>query len=831
MARCGARWLLALIVTLFAAGQAGAQLAPGAMFGAGSDPRDSSGASPGSTAPLLIPGTRTPAITNRLTRQPAPGALYPGSEAAREAARQFPSPAETQAEEKSEFQDFITVSTGTVLPLFGFNLFRDVPSTFSPVDDVPVTPDYVIGPGDELYIRGWGQIDIDYRTTVDRNGTISIPRVGVINVGGIKYSDLTAYVKTSVARVFRNFELTVSMGQLRSIQIFVVGQARRPGAYTVSSLSTLVNAAFAAGGPSKRGSMRAIQLKRGGKLVTELDLYELLVYGDKSKDAQLLPGDVIYFSPAGPLVALAGSVKTPAIYELKGDTTLAKLIEWSGGLATTAQLATATLERIEARRTRMVEKISLDDAGLAKPLKDGDLATVFPISPKFENAITLRGNVAVPLRYPFTPGMRIRDLIPEREALITRDYYLKKNLAIRPELDDEPRIPGASPDEARLRDEPPRREAFSGAPREDDARAREARRDGQSRDEPPRAAGEAADASRRREGRGEGQHPRTEVKNLMREINWQYAVIERLNYADLTTQLLPFNLGKAVLEGDVENNLALQPGDIVTVFSKDDIRVPVDKRTKFVHVEGEFVNAGVYQVPPDDTLVKLIRRIGGLSPNAYLFGAEFTRESTREEQRKNYEQTLNRLEREAELAAGERARNVVSAEDAASLSAQAASQKAVIARLRQVKPVGRIVLELPEDPKVDDLPDIAFEDGDRIYVPPQPLTVSVYGSVFTEASFLYRKDKGAADYLGQAGGPTSRADKSQMFVLRANGAVVGSQRGLFGAGLAIGRVMPGDTIVVPEDYDRTTFVKSLKDWTQILYQFGLGMAAIKVLRQ
>ena len=726
-----------------------------------------------STTPGLTPQFQgqplaPPTITNQ--RSPVPGVNgVPGREPATDLRRDGlkpeakPRPEFPETVETNEFQDFVAVSTGKLLPIFGHELFRGVPSTFAPVDDVPVTPDYLVGPGDELYIRAWGQIDIDYRATVDRNGTIAIPRVGVINVAGIKYQDLSAFVKTAVSRVFRNFELTVTMGRLRSIQVFVVGQARRPGSYTVSSLATLVNAVFAAGGPSARGSMRSIQLKRGNQIVADMDLYDLLVYGDKSKDAALLPGDVIYFAPIGSLVALSGSVNTPAIFELKAQTPLKNLIEWAGGLTSTAQTQLATIERIEERRTRVVARASLDAAGLAKTVKDGDLVTVFPISPRFENAVTLRGKVAMPLRYPFHEGMRIRDLIPERDALITPDYYLRKNLALRVEVKDEGRL-------------------------------------------------------------------RTEVRNLLDEINWDYAVVERLNREDLTPLLLPFNLGKAILEKDDENNLALQSGDIVTVFSKDDMSVPIAKRTRLVRLEGEFLHSGVYQALPGETIPQIIKRAGGLTQNAYLFGSEFTRESTRLLQEKNYETTLNRLEREAELAAAERARSVVAPEDAQALAAQAAAQKGVIARLRQVKPTGRIVLELPESPKLEDLPNLVLEDGDRVYVPPQPAMVSVYGSVFTEASFLYKPERTVSEYLDNAGGPTNRADKGQIFVLRADGSVAATERSWFGYRLSVSRVMPGDTIVVPEDYDRTSFVKNLKDWTQILYQFGLGVAALEVLR-
>ena len=308
------------------------------------------------------------------------------------------------AAQRHEFQDFVAQSLGRYLPLFGFNLFAGVPSTFAPGDSIPVTPDYVVGPGDEILIRAWGQVDIDYRAVVDRNGLINIPRVGNVNVAGIRYQELSGYLRTAIGRIFRNFQLNVTLGQLRSIQIFVVGHARRPGSYTVSSLSTLVNAVFASGGPSPKGSMRRIQLKRADRTVTEFDLYDLLLKGDKSKDAQLLPGDVIYIPPVGSLAAASGSVNEPAIYELKGSTTLNDFIQLSGGLSTTAEGRRVTLERIKDRKTRTVEEFTLDDTGLAREMKDGDLVRVYALSPRFENAVTLRGTVANPGRYPWREG-------------------------------------------------------------------------------------------------------------------------------------------------------------------------------------------------------------------------------------------------------------------------------------------------------------------------------------------------------------------------------------------------------------------------------------------
>jgi len=618
-------------LALLSAAQAHAQTTlPGGLGGY------SAPGSQGTPIPMQVP--TIPVITN-LPAPTAPAGQRPGqAPALLVPAQPFAAPpaAEQRPEEKNEFQDFIAASTGRPLPIFGQSLFRDVPSTFAPVENIPVTPDYVIGPGDELYIRAWGQIDVDYRTTVDRSGTISIPRVGVINVGGIKYQDIGAYIKNAVARVFRGFELTVTMGQLRSVQIFVVGQARRPGSYTVSSLSTLVNAVFAAGGPSNRGSMRSIQLKRGAKTVADLDLYELLVYGDKSKDVPLLPGDVIYFAPIGPLAAVAGSVNAPAIYELKGATTLEKLIEWSGGLATTAQTRTATLERIDARHARVVDKFSLDRTALARPLQDGDLVTVLQVTPRFENAVTLRGNVAVPLRHPYTEGMRVRDLIPEKEALITYDYYRRQNRTIQAEF------------------------------------LEQALRSGEDV-----AIGTT-------EKRGARVARRVSPEKLYAEINWDYAVIERLNEADFSTSLIPFNLGKAILEGDPAHNLALRPRDVVTIFSREDIAVPVERQTKLVRLEGEFNFSGVYQAQSGETLRQLIARAGGLSPGAYLFGTEFTRESVRVQQQKSYQDTLNRIERDLQAQAAERARSTLTPEEAETLKVAVASQQSTIARLRDL---------------------------------------------------------------------------------------------------------------------------------------------------
>jgi protein involved in polysaccharide export with SLBB domain len=819
---------------------------------------------PGAAAP---PASVNPdQFTTIIREQPALPQPAPGSEAAKRRVQELElrklhqdlDRLEAGEQRRNEFQNFLLQATGREIPLFGTNLFRNTPSTFAPVDNIPVTPDYVIGPGDEIIITGWGQINVRVRTTVDRNGAITIPRVGSINVAGLRYQELTPHLQTAFGRIYRNFDLTATLGQLRSIQVFVVGQARRPGTYTVSSLSTLVSAVFAAGGPSSTGSMRSIQLKRDNRVVADFDLYDLLISGDKTRDARLMPGDIIQFNPVGALVAINGAVNTPAIYELKQSAPLFDVLRWAGGLATTAQGQKVTIERTQDRRSLSVEETALDVGGLSKPLRDGDIVTVYSLSPRFENAITLRGNVAQPGRFPWREGIRIKDLIPEKEALLSREYLLRRmqvvgldgrvadilrqqsvtgtrltidDLAQRrkpldeldPTIGDTIRRMQTEAEAARFLN--PNRPHPQGlqVPREDAARVTDPARADAARQE-ARVETARMEAARVESGRLVSQ-----IRPPSNEVNWDYAVIERINTADLSTTLVPFNLAKA-LDGDPQHNLVLQRGDIVTIFSKDDLQVPVSRKARYVRLEGELNHAGVYELRPGETLRQLVVRAGGLTQNAYLFGSIFTRESTRQDQQKNIDEALNRLERDVLRFNIHRAQNVMSSEESLTLEQQARSAQHLINRLRQIKATGRVVLELPENAEMKNLPDIALEDGDRLIVPSRPSMVSVFGSVYAENSFIYRPEKQVSDYLVQAGGPTKSADRSSAYVLRADGSVLSRrQSGVFSS-FDTARLAPGDSIVMPEELDKTTVMRNLKDIAQIFYQFGLGVAAIKVLR-
>ncbi|WP_434782207.1 SLBB domain-containing protein [Ferrovum myxofaciens] len=662
----------------------------------------------------------------------------------------------------TEFQKFVQAITGKILPMYGYSMFDQAPSTFAPVERIPVSSDYVIGPGDEVDVKVWGQIDADLKLEVDRLGQIYIPKVGSVNVAGIKYQDLQPAIKTAIGHDYRNFDLQVNLGQLRSIQIFVVGQARRPGSYTVSSLSTLVNALFASGGPSATGSLRDIEVKRGAEVVTTFDMYDFLLKGDKTRDIKLQPGDVIYIAPIGPVTAIYGSVNNPAIYELKGDSDLSGLIAMAGGLTTTAAGQKVELERIKNRTDREVQVANLDKSGMALPLRDGDLVKVFAISPKIENAVTLRGNVATPYRYNWHQGLRVTDLIPDKDALVTPNYWLKRSQI---------------------------------------------------------TAGQVVNL--------------TDIGTQQAQINWDYAVIQRFDPTTLDSTLIPFNLGRAVLDHDPSQNLELQPGDVITVFSINEVKVPVKRQVRLITLEGEVMHPGVYQAEPGETLRQLVNRVGGLTPNAYLFGAEFDRESTRILQQQRLIQTIDRLERDLSKSAAASIQGAMDKTTADTLQQQAQSQKAELEKMRQAKPTGRIVLELtPQSNKLEDIPDIALENGDRLVIPTVTTSVGVMGEVYNENNaYLYQDNRTISDYLSQAGGPTRDADPSRTFMLRANGSVVSSQsnRGLFARSFDHINPAPGDTIVVPEKVDNTPVVKSLIDWSTILFNMGVSLVTLKFM--
>jgi protein involved in polysaccharide export with SLBB domain len=771
---------------------------------------------------------------------------------------------------ETEFEQMVADSVGRPLPLFGQSLFVQAPSTFSPVDWMQVPSDYIIGPGDELQIKIWGQVEASLRVVVDRSGQVYIPQVGQISVAGIHYGDLEAHLKREISKVFRNFNVTANIGRLRSIQVVVVGNARYPGTYTISSLSTLVNAIFASGGPAPQGSLRHIQVRRDGATITDFDFYDLLIKGDKSKDVRLLPGDVLYIPHVGPLVAISGSVNTPAIYEMKDDSTLNDLIEVAGDMSTVADTGKITIDRFVNHTARKTLEFPYDAQSRTELLKDGDIVRVFSIVPRFDDTVTLRGNVANPGRYPWKPGMRVRDLIPDAQALLTRRYWRNRaaivsgratEYPVRTERTQNPRSgPNSPPANGATTNSTGANgttnnggsPTISGAPGvtgetispEDlpDTRGSSDLADTLTVQNEHNPSGNGSPASANQPGGQQGSqvsanntNPNTvrdvaeDVRRYAPEINWDYAIIQRVNPLDLSSKLIWMSPRKAIIERDEASNLELQPGDIVTIFSQQDISVPQFDRSQYVIVEGEVMRPGVYKLETNETVRSVLQRAGGLTPDAYVYGAQLTRESARVDQQKS----LDELARAMEVQIRQSAVSVAASTNPGDLPQMLAAQEAIIGQLHSTRASGRVALPVkPKDKSVDDFPDMVMEDSDRLSIPHTPSTVSVVGDVYNPGSFIFEAHNTAGSYLDIAGKGKPQSDLRHAFVLRANGVVVAANdvNGLFtGNKFDRIRLYPGDQIVVPYKLPTGAFVRGLRDWTQITSQLAITGAALAII--
>jgi protein involved in polysaccharide export with SLBB domain len=505
----------------------------------------------------------------------------------------------------------------------------------------PLVPaDYIVGPGDEVLVTLWGSVDADLRLIVDRAGRISIPRVGAIQVSGLKHEELADVVARRVGQVFRNFQSSVSLGQLRGIRVFVTGFVLKPGAYTVNSLSTVVAALLKAGGPSASGSFRDIEVRRGPEVLGRFDLYDLLLRGDRTSDRVLQAGDVVHVGPVGVQVGFIGSVNRPAILELRPGETVGDALRMVGGFSAVADRTRLAVERLQDRNSGRVAQLDL--------------------------------------------------------------------------------------------------------PRDDRS--------------------------------------------------------------------------------------TLGHGDVLRAFSAVAAALPSLRQNKRVKVEGEVARPAEYVLPEGSSVRDAIRAAGGYMPAAYIFAAELMRESVQRTQQENYDRALRDLETDLARTAG--TQRVAGSEEAGSQAARTAANDRLIARLRALRPSGRIVLDMPID--ATELPDLALEDGDRIFIPARPNTVGVFGSVYNAATYLHQPGRRLDDYLRLAGGPTKGADDASVFVVRANGHVISEHQDAswFRRGNAVSQLAaePGDTIFVPEEMDKTTFLQRAKDWTQVLYQLGIGLAAFQVFR-
>ncbi len=748
----------------------------------------------------------------------------------------------------NEFQKYVLEVTGKALPLYGADFFENSRYAMQ-LQQSPVGDDYVLGAGDQLLIRVWGSTSGETQATIDRSGEIAIPKLGTLRLAGVKASQAQAAVKALFNKFYKDIEVSVSLGKLRKLTVFVVGQSRYPGSYQLSSQATLTTGLFASGGPSASGSIRRVQLKRNGALVSELDLYAFLGKGDKAADVRLQDGDVIYYPQAAGHMAFVGKVNAPAVFEIKSaQDTVADFLNLAGGLPVVADPRRASIERLTPGKDqpRRVEELSLDEAGLKKQIQNGDVVSVGQIVPEMANAVTLRGNVAQTSRTAFRPGMRVSDVISQKTLLISPESVRKQNEVLFDAFEQER--------SARFRGRVPLDLALERMSELQDMAQDKLQDKSQDKLQDKSAQNlfaimDSVPANKLKSSDGPDKLEKSpfiseetlvdKIGGLIEEVNLDYAVIERINRSDLKVSVIPFNLGRVLANPKDEENFELQAGDVITVLSVKDIRVPISRRQVFVKIEGEVNRPGVYQVASGEGLAQLIQKAGGMTQDAYLFGAGFYREEVRKNQQENLTKLLRRIESESSGALAQAAQSVGASSDPGVVQAKIAAlqqaQRQSIERTRSLKPEGRISLGLPADGLLTlaNLPAIRLSQGDKFHVPTRPDFVYIFGSVNTESALIFKEGLTVADYI-QLAGSGMGADKNGVILMRADGSAVTNQS-LWRNEVLSTKVMPGDTIVMPEKLDResgwSVLVRNTKDFTQILYQLGLGAAAIKTLRQ
>jgi protein involved in polysaccharide export with SLBB domain len=738
------------------------------------------------------------------------------------------------------FADFLVRTT--LLPVdpvgaqglkpFGHELFEEAPDTFAPANDIPVPPEYVVGPGDTFEIQFTGGLKGRYSLVVRRDGRVNLPEIGPVAVGGLRFDAARAAIEERVSQQLIGTQASVQLGELRFIQVFVVGDATQPGSYTVSGLSTLTNALFVSGGVKKIGSLREIELKRAGRTVTKFDLYDLLLRGNTQADLRLLSGDVIFIPPVGPVVGVDGEVRRPALYELRSERTVADIVKLAGGVTAQAQGSLATIERFGDDGRRIVIDVDLASGG-ATALQDGDILRVPTIRPTLEDAVVVQGHVHRPGEFGYRAGLRVSDVLPTLEEL--KPMADQRYVLIRREVPPTRRLEFVSVDLVAALANKGGAADVALAPRDqiyvfDLETGRDRLLQPLLRELRLQATHAAPTNEVSVGGRvnAPGQYPLEPGMRVSDLIRAGGSLNEAAygGMAELTrngvetgevrqTELIEIDLAKA-MAGDPADDIELRPFDQLIVKE-----LPLWGAQEYVEVQGEVRFPGRYPIQRGETLQSVVQRAGGMTDLSFAPGAVFTRETLKERERRQIEELTKRMQMDLAQV------SLMTAQEARGDAAQAlAVGQQLLANLRDAEPVGRLVIDLHESmaSAPGSSKDIVLKDGDRLLVPRTTQEVTVIGEVQSPTSHLFAENLSSADYIALSGGTTQRADKGRIYVVRANGSVISGSNSWFGAGGA--DIEPGDTVVVPLDAER---MRALPLWTAvttIIYNLAVAVAAV-----
>jgi protein involved in polysaccharide export with SLBB domain len=785
-----------------------------------------------SARPGQLPSTQT------TVKSELPAQLPPASQPAQVLTTAPRQPEEISAAERRAWTRMMFVKQ------FGYSFFYQPPASFLPVQAVPVGPDYVIGPGDSIRIILWGSVQGEYNLTVDRNGQVEIPKVGVVHVSSMTFKQLRQVLDQEFSRQYKNFQMNVTLDNLRTMQVYVVGQARFPGSYAVSSLSTLVSALFAAGGPSKSGSLRDIQVRRRGKVVVHFDMYDFLLRGDKRRDIRLQSEDVIFIPPIGPLVAIGtpltdkeigAALKTIARLQLQnGDPqqgysqgVRAPEVTWRKkedlrimGSQSEKYSGQGWMEREIVEKEAAFEKrygISLTEAvtklAISKGLELGGPVKVQGIY-ELKNEKTLSQLLALAGGLGDTAFKgRVQVLrVKGRHSMVLLDEDLGKVLSrhqsfslVDGDLVEIFGVPGLVEDKV----------VIAGAVKN---------------------PGEFGFQNNMR------------VKDLvgyaggiLQQADKSQAEITRVTITPQgpeTTRIYIRLFG--ALNNLPRDNVLLKPNDYLFIRTVPDWDI-----YKTVEIAGEVKSPGTYAIKKGESLSSVLTRAGGFTDNAYLLGGVLIRESTRVLQKRQLRAAIDRLEARVLASAGEKVAIGMDAEDTKRIEAASKQQQMLVAALRKVEPLGRVVIHLEDPERLRGTPnDITLQGGDKLTIPQAPGTVNVLGAVFAPTAIVHTPYRTVKEYLTMAGGTTEIADDKETYVIKVNGAAVsrkgfswlkaswdGTKYAYHPGGISTMTLDPGDTIVVPERLEQIPWLKNIKDVASILGNIamtaGIAFVALK----
>lgn len=774
-----------------------------------------------------------------------------------------------------------------LLERFGMDIFRNGTGNFDELPmDMPVGPDYVMGPGDGVSLDLWGGVSQHLRRTVDREGRLVLPEVGALEVAGRTLGDVQQMVQVALRTQFRDVQADISMTRLHTVRIYVVGDVERPGGYDVSSLSTPLNAIYEAGGPTSQGSLRILKHYRGKELVQIVDIYDLLLHGVQSGLHRLQSGDTVLVPPLGTQITVEGMVRRPAIYELNDEKTLAQVLELAGGVLPSGTLRHVDVERIQAHESRSMLRLDIpennNEASVTKTLEDftiqdGDKIKISPIISYADKTVFLDGHVSRPGKYAYQEGMKVTDLIKSYKDLLPEPYKRhaeiirlnapdfspqvlafnlddalegkEQDLVLKPfdtvrifgryDFEDPPviSVTGAVRDPGDhvtngatyLRDAIYLAGSVTGEAQLDDVQIFRMGGDGKlkvlsanlgkalsgdqasnlllqakdrvivhknlARTDPAVVTIEGEVARPGKYPLGEGMTAADLVRlagGFKRGAYTQQAdltnyMVEQGEKVISDHQTVPI---ASALAGEPDTDVRLHDGDVLTIRQLsgwNDVGATIA-------VGGEVVHPGSYGIQQGERLSSVLQRAGGLRADAYPYGAILQRVQVRDLEEKNRSQLVRQVQEEG---AGLKA---VAESDPLSKETALLQWKNTLDTLQSTPPTGRLVVHISADiKKWENTPaDIQVRAGDMLYIPKKPNFVMVDGAVYNPTAVSFKPGKSGEWYLRQAGGPTTMANKKGMFVIRADGSVIGGSGGMWSGGAMDAELQPGDMVMVPD---------------------------------